>query len=230
MIPYSNTQKIVLGVVATACLVWVVATSMQRHYRDRVITAESRADEMAKQLKSLEIDAHLSRSMEYQLRSDLAILGAELQESKDRLAKIPKPVVKPVPNGDDQVKADLLGHGFQFQFDTFNTLTVEASRSVLEAFNHVPAYTLAQKRIDGLEGTLEASNGVIEKQGELLVQKDKTIGLQEKRIELSEKRGDVLDQAIKDIRKQQKASEVKWWLKVGGAVATGYLVGRATRK
>lgn len=230
MIPYSKTQKIILGVVATACVGWVVATSIQRHYRDKVIAAESRADEMAKQLKSLEIDTALSRSREAQLKENLAILGAELQDSKGRLAKIPKPIVKPVPHGDDQVKAELQSYGFNFQFDQFNALTVEASRSVLEAFNHIPAYTLAQKRIEALEDTLAASDVVVEYQCKWLLQKDETIETLEKRIQLGEKRGEVLDQAIKDMRKQQKASEVKWWLKVGGAVATGYLVGRATRK
>jgi uncharacterized protein (DUF3084 family) len=230
MLVYSKAQKY-LVIAAAACMVaWVVTSVVGGIYHGRVVEALAKADSMKMELDVARFDVVMSRQREEQMLLELDDLRSDLDATKIALDKAKRPVVKPIPNRDDEVKSQLLTKGFQFEFGSVTTLTVEASRSVLEAFNHIEAYDVAKKRLDASEAMLDASNRVIQKQDALLLQRDQTITLKDREIGIQSKRSEQLDKAIADMRKESATKEVKWWLKVGAGVAAGYLVGRATQK
>lgn len=230
MLVYSKAQKYLVIAAAVCAVAWVAAGVTGGIYHGRVIEALAKVDALKVELDGARYDAMRSRQREEQMLLELDGLKSDLDKAKDALDKAKRPVVKPIPNRDDEVRDQLLTKGFQFEFGSVTMLTVEASRSVLEAFNHIEAYDVAKKRLDASEAMLGASNRVIQKQDALLLQRDQTITLKDRELGIQSKRSEQLDKAIADMRKESATKEVKWWLKVGAGVAAGYLAGRATRK
>lgn len=227
---YTRLQKIILGVAAGACVLFVVASIVHGHYSDKVNASQRESDALKGQVQQLVQQINQSTVRERQLELNVEAANVALAENTKQLNATKIPVVKPLPSGPEDVKVELLAKGLVYEYGQTNTLTVDTSRMVLEAFNHIEAYDVAKKRIDALQSTLEASNEVVAKQAVLLKQKDERISLATNGMELNAKRADIAEGMIRDLRTANKANEVKWWVKVGGGVVAGYLVGRATHR
>lgn len=229
MIPYSKTQKVILSAAVAACSLFVVASIVKNHYTDKVAASQRESDALKGQVVQLVQGLNASMERERVLEMDINQAKLDLYNKTKQLNAMPKPVVRALPNGPQEVKDQLLDHGVLVECGEKNTLTVDVSRVVLEAFNKADAYTLAKNQIDALQGTLDASNDVILKQGELIAQKDKSLSFATNAMQLNEKRADVAEGMVRDLRTANKANEVKWWVKTGAAAVAGYLAGKRIR-
>lgn len=151
----------------------------------------------------------------------------ELQTKVDSIQTPPPP--GPTPD-DNKVKLDLENAGLKFDWSKVSTQLLPQDGGLIWKWQQEAANgPVLRQKISGYEELTGA-------QSKLLDGKEREIGLLNLgtqnltlALDAQTKRAENLNQAVKACESARRDERIKWWLKVGGAAAAGYFVGRAIK-
>ena len=201
---------------------------------------DKRIDELEGKAKEYETRAemfvqmsrkHEENAYQYALKNQALML--QVEALKNQIKPIP-PKPGPAPEVDSKLAADLKVFGLKqdvqiFRADEYNQLHFGDAQLIW-------TWASEAKRVPILEDGIAQRDAVIEKQSQLVkgleVQNVETnLALDSTKKAFAEKQAQVetVESILNETKKKQRATEVRWWLKAGGAAVAGYFIGKNLR-
>ena len=201
---------------------------------------DKRIDELEGKAKEYETRAemfvqmsmkHEENAYQYALKNQALML--QVEALKNQIKPIP-PKPGPAPEVDSKLAADLKMFGLKqevqiFRADEYNQLHFGDAQLIW-------TWASEAKRVPSLEDGIVQRDAVIEKQSQLVkgleVQNVETnLALDSTKKAFAEKQAQVetVESILNETKKKQRATEVRWWLKAGGAAVAGYFIGKNLR-
>ena len=196
---------------------------------------DKRIDELGGKAKAYETraemwlqDAKTKEELAYQYHLKNQALMLQVASLKEQLKPIP-PKPGPAPEVGSKLAADLKMFGLKqevriFNADEYNQLHFGDAQLIW-------TWASEAKRVPSLEDGIVQRDAVIEKQSQLVkgleAQNVETnLALDSTKKAFAEKQAQVetVESILNETRKKQRATEVKWWLKVGFAAVAGYCI------
>lgn len=228
---FQPSQKLLLTLTAISIPLVVYATAKivgGRAHEEEVRLAD-RAKALEKESESYRIQYEQVKTMVACVEKSNSELEARIASMKRRVSSIDVPPPPDKNKDDATIKSDLESAGLHFEFSTKNELTFPASRMIWEWRQEALACPRLRLSISGYQS-------IVEEQERLLGGKNDQIGLLEdgnklleSSLDAQKRRAEALQGVIGSLETQKKASTFKWFVRLGAGIATGYLVGRATR-
>lgn len=174
---------------------------------------------------------HEENAYQYALKNQALMLQVEALKNQIKPI-LPKP--GPAPEVDSKLASDLKMFGLKkdvqiFNADEYNQLHFGDAQLIW-------SWASEAKRVPSLEDGIAQRDAVIEKQSQLVkgleVQNVETnLALDSTKKAFAEKQAQVetVESILNETKKKQRATEVRWWLKAGGAAAAGYFIGKNLR-
>ena len=200
---------------------------------------DKRIDELEGKAKAKETlaemwiqNARTKEELAYQYQLQNQALALQVASLKEQLKPIP-PKPGPVPV-DGELVANLKMFGLKKEVKLFNA--DEYNQLHFGDAQLIWTWASEAKRVPSLEDGIVKRDAVIEKQSQLVK------GLEEQNVEtnlaldstkkaFAEKQAQVetVESILNETKKKQRATEVRWWLKAGGAAVAGYFLGKNIR-
>ena len=201
---------------------------------------DKRIDELEGKAKAYETraemwiqDAKTKEELAYQYHLKNQALMLQVASLKEQLKPIP-PKPGPAPEVDSRLASDLKMFGLKKEVQIFNA--DEYNQLHFGDAQLIWTWASEAKRVPSLEDGIVKRDAVIEKQSQLVkgleVQNVETnLALDSTKKAFAEKQAQVetVESILNETKKKQRATEVRWWLKVGGAAVTGYFLGKNIR-
>ena len=202
-------------------------------------TKDKRIDELEGKAKAQETraemwiqDARTKEELAYQYQLQNQALALQVASLKEQLKPIP-PKPGPVP-ADGELVANLKMFGLKKEVKLFNA--DEYNQLHFGDAQLIWTWASEAKRVPALEDGIVQRDAVIEKQSQLVkgleAQNVETnLALDSTKKAFAEKQAQVetVESILNETKKKQRATEVRWWLKAGGAVVAGYFIGKNLR-
>ena len=202
-------------------------------------TKDKRIDELEGKAKAQETraemwiqDARTKEELAYQYQLQNQALALQVASLKEQLKPIP-PKPGPVPV-DGELVANLKMFGLKKEVKLFNA--DEYNQLHFGDAQLIWTWASEAKRVPALEDGIVQRDAVIEKQSQLVkgleVQNVETnLALDSTKKAFAEKQAQVetVESILNETKKKQRATEVRWWLKAGGAAVAGYFLGKNFR-
>ena len=200
---------------------------------------DKRIDELEGKAKAQETraemwiqDAKTKEELAYQYQLQNQALALQVASLKEQLKPIP-PKPGPVPV-DGELVANLKMFGLKKEVKLFNA--DEYNQLHFGDAQLIWTWASEAKRVPSLEDGIVHRDAVIEKQSQLVkgleVQNVETnLALDSTKKAFAEKQAQVetVESILDETKKKQRATEVRWWLKAGGAAVAGYFLGKNIR-
>ena len=200
---------------------------------------DKRIDELEGKAKAQETRAEMwiqnartKEELAYQYQLQNQALAIQVTNLKEQLKPIP-PKPGPVPV-DGELVANLKMFGLKQEVKLFNA--DEYNQLHFGDAQLIWTWASEAKRVPDLEDGIVHRDAVIEKQSQLVkgleVQNVETnLALDSTKKAFAEKQAQVetVESILNETKKKQRASEVRWWLKAGGAAVAGYFLGKNIR-
>ena len=200
---------------------------------------DKRIDELEGKAKAHETRAEMwiqnartKEELAYQYQLQNQALALQVASLKEQLKPIP-PKPGPVPV-DGELVANLKMFGLKKEVKLFNA--DEYNQLHFGDAQLIWTWASEAKRVPSLEDGIVHRDAVIEKQSQLVkgleVQNVETnLALDSTKKAFAEKQAQVetVESILDETRKKQRATEVRWWLKAGGAAVAGYFLGKNIR-
>ena len=200
---------------------------------------DKRIDELEGKAKAHETRAEMwiqnartKEELAYQYQLQNQALALQVASLKEQLKPIP-PKPGPVPV-DGELVANLKMFGLKKEVKLFNA--DEYNQLHFGDAQLIWTWASEAKRVPSLEDGIVHRDAVIEKQSQLVkgleVQNVETnLALDSTKKAFAEKQAQVetVESILNETKKKQRATEVRWWLKAGGAAAAGYFLGKNIR-
>ena len=200
---------------------------------------DKRIDELEGKAKAYETraemwiqDAKTKEELAYQYHLKNQALARQVASLKEQLKPIP-PKPGPVPV-DGELVANLKMFGLKKEVKLFNA--DEYNQLHFGDAQLIWTWASEAKRVPSLEDGIVHRDAVIEKQSQLVkgleVQNVETnLALDSTKKAFAEKQAQVetVESILNETNKKQRATEVRWWLKAGGAAVAGYFIGKNLR-
>ena len=200
---------------------------------------DKRIDELEGKAKEYETRAemfvqmsrkHEENAYQYALKNQALML--QVASLKEQLEPIP-PKPGPVPV-DGELVANLKMFGLKKEVKLFNA--DEYNQLHFGDAQLIWTWASEAKRVPALEDGIVSRDAVIEKQSQLVsgleAQNVETnLALDSTKKAFAEKQAQVetVQSILNETKKKQRATEVRWWLKAGGAAVAGYFIGKNLR-
>ena len=201
---------------------------------------DKRIDELEGKAKEYETRAemfvkmsmkHEENAYQYALKNQSLML--QVDALKAQIKPIP-PKPGPAPIEDEKMRTDLKMFGLKQEVKLFNA--DEYNQLHFGDAQLIWTWASEAKRVPGLEDGIVQRDAVIEKQSQLVkgleVQNVETnLALDSTKKAFAEKQAQVetVESILNETKKKQRATEVRWWLKAGGAAVAGYFLGKNIR-
>ena len=201
---------------------------------------DKRIDELEGKAKEYETRAemfvkmsmkHEENAYQYALKNQSLML--QVDALKAQIKPIP-PKPGPAPIEDEKMRTDLKMFGLKKEVKLFNA--DEYNQLHFGDAQLIWTWASEAKRVPGLEDGIVQRDAVIEKQSQLVkgleVQNVETnLALDSTKKAFAEKQAQVetVESILNETKKKQRATEVRWWLKAGGAAVAGYFLGKNIR-
>ena len=200
---------------------------------------DKRIDELEGKAKAQETRAEMwiqnartKEELAYQYQLQNQALAIQVASLKEQLKPIPpKPGPAPV---DGELVANLKMFGLKQEVKLFNA--DEYNQLHFGDAQLIWTWASEAKRVPALEDGIVSRDAVIEKQSQLVkgleVQNVETnLALDSTKKAFAEKQAQVetVQSILNETKKKQRATEVRWWLKAGGAAVAGYFIGKNLR-
>ena len=200
---------------------------------------DKRIDELEGKAKAQETRAEMwiqnartKEELAYQYHLKNQALALQIASLKEQLKPIP-PKPGPVPV-DGELVANLKMFGLKQEVKLFNA--DEYNQIHFGDAQLIWTWASEAKRVPALEDGIVHRDAVIEKQSQrvkgLEVQNVETnLALDSTKKAFAEKQSQVetVESILNETKKKQRATEVRWWLKAGGAAVAGYFIGKNLR-
>ena len=200
---------------------------------------DKRIDELEGKAKAQETRAEMwiqnartKEELAYQYQLQNQALALQVASLKEQLKPIP-PKPGPVPV-DGELVANLKMFGLKQEVKLFNA--DEYNQLHFGDAQLIWTWASEAKRVPALEDGIVKRNAVIEKQSQLVsgleAQNVETnLALDSTKKAFAEKQAHVetVQSILNETKKKQRATEVRWWLKAGGAAVAGYFLGKNIR-
>lgn len=196
---------------------------------------DKRIDELEGKVKAHETRAEMwiqnartKEELAYQYHLKNQALMLQVASLKEQLKPIP-PKPGPAPEVDSKLAADLKMFGLKKEVKLFNA--DEYNQLHFGDAQLIWTWASEAKRVPALEDGIVSRDAVIEKQSQLVkgleVQNVETnLALDSTKKAFAEKQAQVetVESILNETKKKQRATEVRWWLKVGFAAVAGYCI------
>ena len=200
---------------------------------------DKRIDELEGKAKAQETRAEMwiqnakaKEELAYQYQLQNQALALQVASLKEQLKPIP-PKPGPVPV-DGELVANLKMFGLKKEVKLFNA--DEYNQIHFGDAQLIWTWASEAKRVPALEDGIVHRDAVIEKQSQLVkgleVQNVETnLALDSTKKAFAEKQAQVetVESILNETKKKRRATEVRWWLKAGGAAVAGYFLGKNIR-
>ena len=200
---------------------------------------DKRIDELEGKAKAQETRAEMwiqnartKEELAYQYQLQNQALAIQVASLKEQLKPIP-PKPGPVPV-DGELVANLKMFGLKKEVKLFNA--DEYNQIHFGDAQLIWTWASEAKRVPALEDGIVHRDAVIEKQSQLVkgleAQNVETnLALDSTKKAFAEKQAQIetVESILSETKKKQRATEVRWWLKAGGAAVAGYFIGKNLR-
>ena len=200
---------------------------------------DKRIDELEGKAKAQETRAEMwiqnartKEELAYQYQLQNQALALQVASLKEQLKPIP-PKPGPVPV-DGELVANLKMFGLKKEVKLFNA--DEYNQLHFGDAQLIWTWASEAQRVPALEDGIVRRDAVIEKQSQLVkgleAQNVETnLALDSTKKAFAEKQAQVetVESILNETKKKQRATEVRWWLKAGGAAVAGYFIGKNLR-
>lgn len=169
---------------------------------------------------------HEENAYQYAIKNQALML--QVEALKNQIKPIP-PKPGPAPVEDEKLRTDLKMFGLKREVQLFNA--DEYNQLHFGDAQLIWTWASEAQRVPGLEDEIVKRDAVIEKQSQLVkgleAQNVETnLALDSTKKAFAEKQAQVetVESILNETKKKQRATEVRWWLKVGFAAVAGYCI------
>lgn len=194
----------------------------------RIDELEGKAKEYETRAEMWIQNARTKEELAYQYHLKNQALALQVASLKEQIKPIP-PKPGPAPVDDSKLAADLKMFGLKKEVQLFNA--DEYNQLHFGDAQLIWTWASEAMRVPSLEDGIVKRDAVIEKQSQLVkgleVQNVETnLALDSTKKAFAEKQAKVetVESILNETKKKQRATEVRWWLKVGFAAVAGYYI------